>query len=151
MCAEKSAPLDPSAPPFEALSSSPASMGIGDILLQDAIGSFQNEVALNFIFNHTHSDIKEALNSVHIDSLNAVRNNLITELCNQLPQYKDHRVIKRQNKKTLIPDIINIGYSVINGIASKDLEKVFKPPLEPSGLEIDSEEEEQPQINTAEI
>ena len=41
------------------------------------------------------------------------------------PQFKDRRIVNRQVKRTILPDIIALGNSIANKAIDKDLDKIF--------------------------
>ena len=118
--------LQPSAPPYQAVIDNQTSlkcMDLEGILQRDAVVAFSQ--CLDFIFQHSCSDVKHALWTVDLPQLQTIRNLLLDLLVTVLPETTGKRPIKRQNKNTVIPDIYCIGYSIVNKSPSRDLDNVF--------------------------
>ncbi len=49
-------------------------------------------------------------------------------MVHDFPQYKERKVINRQVKNTIIPDILILGLTITNNIPAKDLDKIFQSP-----------------------
>ena len=79
------------------------------------------------IFANTKSDIEDALlkrNS--LDTLQSLRDMLINIAKNMFTLYSDRTPISRRAKNTVITDIYNLGYSIINENATYDLDSAFQ-------------------------
>ena len=79
------------------------------------------------IFANTKSDIEDALlkrNS--LDTLQSLRDMLINIAKNMFTLYSDRTPISRRAKNTIITDIYNLGYSIINENATYDLDSAFQ-------------------------
>lgn len=153
-------PLNPSAPPYQAVSdihTSSSCMDLESIVQRDAVAAFEN--CLDFIFQHSCADIKQALWSIDLPQLQTIRSQLLDKLVTVTADFSDRRPIKRLNKNTVIPDIYWIGYSVVNKTTSKDLDNVFaKTPLATSDSETvtqvtteDDDEADQHILNSRDI
>ena len=72
--------------------------------------------SLDKIFQYGHQDIREVpLKLLGLDSLGRLRRALCDRVVHDFPQYK---VINRQVKNIIIPDILILGLTVTNNIPS---------------------------------
>jgi hypothetical protein len=65
------------------------------------------------------------LNNVEMVDLLAVHRALCDSITQLFPEYRGRRVIKRQMKKTVIPDICNMTTCLANKLPSRDLDCIF--------------------------
>jgi hypothetical protein len=80
---------------------------------------------LSTVHQYAQQDIHECLMKMDLDILNNLHKALCDCVTHILPQFKDRRIVNRQVKRTVVPDIISLGYSLINKAADKDLDKIF--------------------------
>ena len=81
--------------------------------------------SLEVICQYTYQDISNALGKADMEVLGAIHRVLADKAAATFPAFKDHRVINRQVKHKILPDIYHLGYSIVNNLQTKDLEKVF--------------------------
>ena len=60
------------------------------------------------------------------ESLSLLHKTLIKESQKKFQSIRDKRPISRQVKNTIVPDIYNLGYSLVNQLLSKDTEKILR-------------------------
>ena len=99
--------------------------------------------SLDKIFQYGHQDIREVLLKLGLDSLGRLRRALCDRVVHDFPQYNERKVINRQVKNTIIPDILILGLTITNNIPAKDLDKIFQSPnklSESASLTPDSKE-----------
>lgn len=100
--------------------------------LSDILKIDKSEIAkvytncLSTVHQYAQQDIHDCLVKVDLDTLNTIHKSLCDCVIQILPQFKDRRVVNRQVKRTIVPDILSLGYSVINKAADKDLDKIFQ-------------------------
>ena len=81
--------------------------------------------SLDVVFRYAVSDIQVALQRREMEALSCLHRTLCDKAVSIFPQYKDKRIVNRQVKHTIVPDICNLGFSVVNKSVHKDLYKIF--------------------------
>ena len=80
------------------------------------------------IFAHPRDDIAASLNKCSKESLTDVHRTLCTKATEKFDELRNRRAINRQAVGTLATDIYALGYSVVNGLLTREAEKAFHPP-----------------------
>lgn len=92
--------------------------------------------SLDIIHQYNVKDVQETLCKLRMETLNVLHKSLCEKVVATFPQYKDKGIVNRQKHKTIVPDIFNLGSSIVNKLAAKDLDKIFigkdQPEPEPS-------------------
>ena len=102
-------------------------------LLSDLEKYGKNDLAKVFcenmalIYQYSANDIQQVLAKQDMDALDPMRKALVDLACEAFPQLSERRPINRQIKHEILPDIFLLGYSIINKLVAKDLEKMFAP------------------------
>ena len=81
--------------------------------------------SLNTIYQYSLRDIQDQLQKASMKVLTVLHKALCDKVRTNFSQYKDRRVINRQVKHTIVPDIFNLGYSLVNKSSSNELDKIF--------------------------
>jgi hypothetical protein len=81
--------------------------------------------SLDNFLQYGYTDIYETLNKLEMNTLQSMHKLLVNRVKLTFPAYTEKKSRNRQVKNTVIPDIYNIGYSLIHQQVTKDLEKVF--------------------------
>jgi hypothetical protein len=81
--------------------------------------------SLDTIYRYCMQDIKGTLGSFEMDILSYIHCSLFEKSQRMFPQYKDKRPINRQVKHTIIPDIAQMGYCLVNKLATKEMDKLL--------------------------
>jgi len=118
--ASDTAPVSPSTntpPTVKQLQDIPA---IDDKDLMEAYTS-----SLQVIHQYNSADIQEVLLKLSMDTLANIHKRLCEMTVEMFPALKEKRAINRQVKKTIVPDIFNLGYSLSNKAPTRELEKIF--------------------------
>ena len=85
--------------------------------------------SLEVIYRYSSQDIQDALSGIDFTTLQELKRQLFVKLTDMFPQYKDRKLINRIMRmitKTVVTDIFNLGYSVINKGPARDLDKMFQ-------------------------
>ena len=80
---------------------------------------------LDNIFRYSVKDIQQELNKVDMPFLTSLHKAMCEQAQTKFTQYKDQQPVNRQMKKTVIPDIYHLGFGIINGTTSKEMDKIF--------------------------
>ena len=96
------------------------------------------------IFQYGVGDIRDCLLQLQTNSLVDLHRALCDNCVLLFPQYKDDRPINRQSNRTIVPDIISLGSSLLNKLPTKELDKIFKHSAKPSSSqEVSSDPEDE--------
>ena len=77
------------------------------------------------IFQNDQTDIVSKLDEREITTLKMLRNRLCEDTKAAFPDLSHRTPINRMVKHLVIQDIFHLGYSLVNALASKELDKVF--------------------------
>ena len=80
---------------------------------------------LELIMRYGSKDITESLQCIDLSTLCILQKALCDKVSGMFPQFKESRPVNRQVKHRVIPDIFQLGYSLVNESPSKDLDKIF--------------------------
>ena len=89
----------------------------------DIPDTFMN--SLNNIYQFNVVDIQNALSRLPMEVLSTLHKTLCETVVSSFPQYQDRRIVQRQVKNTIVPDIINLGSSIANDSPHRDLDRIF--------------------------
>ena len=81
--------------------------------------------AVQFIYQHTSEDIQNVLSQVSMSALTQLHSLLCAQVSAAHQELQGRRIIKRTIIKTVVQDIICLGQCLVNGIISRDLDKIF--------------------------
>ena len=81
--------------------------------------------SLNLIYSYNANDVERSLDKLSLDHLRLIYNALWDKMKITFHSLKNSRPKQRQAKHTIIPDIYNFGLSLVNGLLSKDIDKVY--------------------------
>jgi hypothetical protein len=81
-------------------------------------------VNLQVWFRYSLDDVQESLQALSMDLLSPLHKALGEKAVTMFPQFKDFRTRNRQVIRTVTPDIVTLGYSIVNEQPMKDLEKL---------------------------
>jgi hypothetical protein len=74
---------------------------------------------------NSNVSITEVLEVHDMDVLAALHRVLCERMMMLFPEFLGRRIIKRQVKRTIIPDILSLSSSIVNKIAHRDVENIF--------------------------
>ena len=82
--------------------------------------------ALHVIYSYNADDIQAMLDKLEMNTLKSIYN-LLWERMTQVDLFnmKDSRPKTRQAKHTIIPDVYHFGMSLVNGLLSEEIRKVY--------------------------
>ena len=95
--------------------------------------------SLNTIYQYSLRDIQDQLQKASMKVLTVLHKALCDKVRTDFSQYKDRRAINRQVKHTIVPDIFNLGYSLVNKSQSNELDKIFVNKDESLAADTDSD------------
>jgi hypothetical protein len=81
--------------------------------------------SLSDILQYNMKDIQDTLLKLQKDTLLLVHRKLAAKIVTMFPIYNNKRLKSRMVKNTLVPDIYNMGISLVEQTPTKDLEKMF--------------------------
>ena len=81
--------------------------------------------SLDTIYSYNAHDIQTTLEKLSIETLKGLHKELWVKMTSVFQPLKDSKLIMRQLKHTLIPDIYQFGLSLVNNILTKDVDKMY--------------------------
>ena len=89
----------------------------------DPSNSFLN--SLNVIYSYNAKDVQSTLNKLSVEKLKSLHKSLWNKTVITFPQLSDRKPKQRQIKSTIVPDIYQCGLSLVNGLVTKELCKMY--------------------------
>ena len=90
---------------------------------------------MEVVYSHNAEDIQRELQRLDISKLTSLYKVLLESVLQTFPSYRDRRPIQRQMTRTIVPDIIWLGYSLVNKSPAKDMDKFL---IRPNSESIDN-------------
>lgn len=83
---------------------------------------------LDDIYSFSLEDVQNCLSTFNKDVLGKLHKTLTRKVSDSFPEFGERKAINRQVKHTMLSDIAVLGYTLVNGIPHKEVEKIFHPP-----------------------
>lgn len=82
-------------------------------------------LSMDMVFKYNSKEVQSCLNQLDIESLHLLHGELCSKFIVCFPVYAGRRTTHRQLKKTIVPDIYHLGYSIVCGTPTREAEKIF--------------------------
>ena len=84
--------------------------------------------SLDVIYAYNVDDIQDTLNKLPMDTLKALHKTLWDRVRSTFDVLQHSKLILRQVKHTIVPDIYQFGLSLVNKLLTKELDKAYNTP-----------------------
>ena len=81
--------------------------------------------SMDVVFKYNSKEVQSCLDQLDIETLRQLHIELCTKFITCFPVYAGRRPTHRQLKKTIVPDIYHLGYSIVCDISTKEADKIF--------------------------
>lgn len=97
---------------------------LSTLVLQDnPVLSFLS--SMDTVFKYNAKEVQLCLEKLDLETLRTLHDELCKQFTSCFPQYSGRRPTHRQAKRTILPDIYNLGYSIVCKNPTREADRIF--------------------------